>query len=57
VDELDDRTCRLQMSADNLDWPALALGAVGADFEVRSPPELVAHIRDWATRFTRATTA
>jgi predicted DNA-binding transcriptional regulator YafY len=55
VDELDDHTCRLQMTADNLDWPALALGVVGADFEVRSPPELVDYLRDWAVRFTRAT--
>ena len=42
------------MSVDNLDWPTLALGAVGADFEVVRPPELVDHLREWATRFTRA---
>jgi predicted DNA-binding transcriptional regulator YafY len=56
VEEVDERTCRLYMSVDNLDWPALALGAVGAEFEVLRPPELVDHIREWGARFTRATT-
>jgi hypothetical protein len=43
------------MTADNLDWPTLALGSVGAEFQVLRPPELVDHIREWAARFTRAT--
>jgi predicted DNA-binding transcriptional regulator YafY len=55
VEEVDQDSCRLRMSVDNLDWPALALGAVGAEFEVIQPPELVDHLRDWAARFTRAT--
>jgi predicted DNA-binding transcriptional regulator YafY len=55
VEEVDERRCRLRMSADNLDWPTLALGSVGAEFQVLRPPELVDHIREWAARFTRAT--
>ena len=27
-------------TADNLDWPVMALGVAGADFRVLSPPEL-----------------
>jgi predicted DNA-binding transcriptional regulator YafY len=46
--------CRLRMTADSLDWPTMALGAVGADFEVISPPELADHVRDWGRRFSRA---
>jgi predicted DNA-binding transcriptional regulator YafY len=55
LEEVDERRCRLHMSADNLDWPTLALGSVGAEFEVLRPPELVEHIREWAARFSRAT--
>jgi len=54
VDPIDDRTCRLSMSVDALDWPAMVLGAVGAEFEVEGPPELVDLIRDMGERFTRA---
>jgi predicted DNA-binding transcriptional regulator YafY len=46
--------CRVRMTADSLDWPTMALGAVGADFEVLSPPELADHVRDWGRRFSRA---
>ncbi|MFC4588368.1 helix-turn-helix transcriptional regulator [Sphaerisporangium corydalis] len=57
VEEIDEGRCRLRMTSDTLDWPAMALGSLGADFEVVHPPELVVHLRDWATRFTRATSA
>ncbi len=56
IEDLDDQRCRLRMTSDSLDWPALALGAVAAEFEVRKPPELVDHLREWGARFTRATT-
>jgi predicted DNA-binding transcriptional regulator YafY len=46
--------CRMRMTADSLDWPVMALGAVGADFEVVSPPELADRVRDWGRRFSRA---
>ena len=45
----------LRMRADTLDWPAMLLGTIGADFEVVSPPELLDHVQDWARTFDRAT--
>lgn len=56
VEDADDGWCLLRMTSDSLDWPAMALGALGVDFTVRSPPELLDHLRDWARRFSRATT-
>jgi predicted DNA-binding transcriptional regulator YafY len=47
--------CLLTMTPDNLDWPVIALGVVGADFQVLSPPELTERIAEWGTRFTQAT--
>ncbi|MGH3885607.1 MAG: WYL domain-containing protein [Pseudonocardiaceae bacterium] len=55
VEDIDDQRYLLRMTADSLDWPTMALGAVAADFEVLSPPELVDHIREWGDRFSRAT--
>jgi predicted DNA-binding transcriptional regulator YafY len=55
VEEIDDRTCRLEMTVDTLDWAALALGMVGAEFEVLAPPEMVDRIKEWGARFERAT--
>ncbi|WP_432521078.1 hypothetical protein [Kineococcus sp. SYSU DK006] len=54
VEELDERTCRVRMATDDLDRPLVLLGAIGADFDVTSPPELLARASDWARRFTRA---
>jgi predicted DNA-binding transcriptional regulator YafY len=54
VEEIDGDRCRLIMTVDSLDWPALAVGAARSEFEVISPPELVEHIREWGERFTRA---
>jgi predicted DNA-binding transcriptional regulator YafY len=47
--------CRMRMSTDSLDWAALAVGAVGADFTVVGPAELGAHLRGWGERFVRST--
>jgi predicted DNA-binding transcriptional regulator YafY len=55
IEEVDEHRCRLRMTVDNLDWAALALGSVGVEFEVVRPPELVERIREWGTRFCRAT--
>lgn len=57
VEAIGDDQCRLQMTSDSLHWPAMALGATGAEFEVVSPPELLDHLREWAERFGRATRA
>lgn len=54
VEEVTARRCRVRMSADSLDWPTMALGAVGADFQVISPPELLDQVHDWSRRFSRA---
>jgi predicted DNA-binding transcriptional regulator YafY len=50
-----DARCVLRMRADTLDWPAMLLGTIGADFEVVSPPELLDHVQGWARTFDRAT--
>jgi predicted DNA-binding transcriptional regulator YafY len=55
VEDIDGARCRVRMTADALELPALALGAVGADFDLVGPPELTELVRDWGTRFTRAT--
>ena len=55
IEELDGERCRLKMTAENMDWPALALGAIGADFQVVAPAELIDHLREWSARFGRAT--
>jgi predicted DNA-binding transcriptional regulator YafY len=46
--------CRVRMTTDSLDWPTMALGAVGADFQVVSPPELLDRVLDWGRRFSLA---
>jgi predicted DNA-binding transcriptional regulator YafY len=55
VEDVDEHSCQLSITADNLDWPTLALGTIGADFEVLRPPELVDQIHAWGVRFMRAT--
>jgi predicted DNA-binding transcriptional regulator YafY len=54
VEQVDGDRSRLLMTIDSLDWPAFAVGAVHADFEVVGPPEFVEHLREWGERFTRA---
>ncbi|WP_043263002.1 YafY family protein [Streptomyces sp. CT34] len=54
IEEVDAGHCRVRMTADSLDWPAMAMGVLGADFHVLHPPELLDRIRDWGTRFNRA---
>lgn len=57
VDAIDAASCRIRSSADDLRWPIMALGSLGADFTVVGPPELVDALRDWARRFRRAVAA
>jgi predicted DNA-binding transcriptional regulator YafY len=54
VEDTGTDSCVLHMTSDSLDWPAMALGSLGAAFEVRSPPELVEQLRDWSGRFRDA---
>jgi predicted DNA-binding transcriptional regulator YafY len=37
--------CRMRMNVDDLSWPVMVLGTLGADFTVESPPELRDRIR------------
>jgi predicted DNA-binding transcriptional regulator YafY len=57
VEDVDATRCRVRMTADALDWPVMALGVVGADFQVVSPPELLDQVHDWGRRFSRADNA
>jgi predicted DNA-binding transcriptional regulator YafY len=54
VEDIGDGRCRMLMTATSLDWALMALGVVGADFEVVAPPELAERVRDWGDRFSRA---
>jgi predicted DNA-binding transcriptional regulator YafY len=54
VEEAGEGHCRMRMSTDSLDWAALAVGSVGAEFTVVSPPELRALVGEWGERFARA---
>lgn len=54
IEPVDPSTCVMRVNTDALEWPALALGMVGADFEVISPPELAELVREWGGRFVRA---
>jgi predicted DNA-binding transcriptional regulator YafY len=54
VEPIDDESCRLRMSIDDLGWPAMVLAAVGADFKVVAPPELRGHIRRMGRLFVRS---
>ena len=42
------------MTIDQLDWPMMLLGSLGAEFQVISPPELLDQVRDWGLRFSQA---
>jgi predicted DNA-binding transcriptional regulator YafY len=55
VTAVDDATCVLDTGADTIESLAVHIGLLGYDFEVRNPPELVAHLRMLAERYLRAT--
>ncbi|WP_405903589.1 YafY family transcriptional regulator [Streptomyces sp. NBC_00656] len=57
VEAVDEHTCVLATGADSLDGLAVHLGMLGHDFTVTEPAELVAHLRDLAARYARATPA
>jgi predicted DNA-binding transcriptional regulator YafY len=49
------RGCTLRMQVDTLDWVAMLLGSLDAEFTVREPAELEAHLRSIGERFLRST--
>ena len=55
VEETVEQESFLRADVDSLEWIALFLGSLGADFEVHFPPELTSYLREWGERFTRAT--
>jgi predicted DNA-binding transcriptional regulator YafY len=56
IEDIGPGRCRARMTPPgNSDWPVIALGMAGEDFEVISPAELADRVRDWGERFTRAT--
>lgn len=54
VEPLDETSCLLKMSVDQLDWPAMVVASVGAEFEIESPDELRTYVRGVGERFARA---
>jgi predicted DNA-binding transcriptional regulator YafY len=57
LEPIDERTCEYRTGDYDLDWLALRIAMLGADFEVREPPELVDRLRDLAARIERAVAA
>jgi predicted DNA-binding transcriptional regulator YafY len=55
LEAIDDETCRLHTGADWLGGLAIYIAAIGVDFEVIEPPELIDELRVLADRFRRAT--
>ena len=47
--------CRLRMNVDDLGWPVMVLGTLGADFTVESPPELLDRVRATGETLLRGT--
>ncbi len=54
IEEAGDDRCVLRMSSESLDWPMMALGVIGAEFEVVGPAQLTDHLRERIGRFARA---
>ncbi|WP_408896420.1 helix-turn-helix transcriptional regulator [Nocardioides sp. R1-1] len=50
VDALGERTCRMTMNTDSLDWPVLILVNLDCDFEVEEPADLTALLGRLAAR-------
>ena len=53
VEEAGDEQCLVRIVADSLDWPMLALGTTGEEFEILGPPAMLEYARQWVERFTR----
>jgi predicted DNA-binding transcriptional regulator YafY len=53
AEAITDTSCRLRMSVDTFEWPAMVLGSVGADFEIVEPAELRDYMRAMGELFVR----
>ena len=54
VEPTGESSCRLTMNVDDLSWPTMVMGVVGADFTVVRPAELRDHIRSVGQLFSNA---
>ena len=54
VTEAADGTCEYRTSDDNLDWLAMRIAMLGAEYVVHEPPELIARLREMSQRIERA---
>ncbi len=57
LEPLDGGRCRLRSEADTLEWLAFRLAALGCEFEVHEPPELIAYLHALGARVARAAPA
>lgn len=54
IEPIDATRCRFRTTDHNLDWLAVRVGLLPAEFEVHGPPELVEHMAAMAGRWRRA---
>jgi predicted DNA-binding transcriptional regulator YafY len=54
IEPRDSGSCRLLMNVDELEWPAMVLASVGAEFEIIEPPELRDYVARTGRLFARA---
>jgi predicted DNA-binding transcriptional regulator YafY len=54
VKPLGEARCELRTGDDNLDWLAMRIAMLAADYEVHEPPELIERLRAIGARATRA---
>jgi len=53
VTPIDEHSCELRVSDDDLEWLALRIAMLGFEAEIHEPPELIAHVRALAERLMR----
>jgi predicted DNA-binding transcriptional regulator YafY len=54
IEAVDPHTCLLHTGSNSLDEISIYVASFGFGFQIQEPPELIAHIRDLATRLTNA---
>lgn len=57
VEERDDGTCLVRITADSAEWALFGLAAVDGPFRIVGPEEAVVAAADWGERFTRSAAA
>jgi predicted DNA-binding transcriptional regulator YafY len=54
VTAIDDHSCEFRTADDNLDWLAMRIAMLGADYVVHEPPALIERLREVSARIGRA---